>query len=250
MLILSNKYFQPKSSLLNCFHLGVWEISNSTWLKSTIFWYSRKENLSLLPLCPLLFAIKWGDWMPGSSVQSLSSAWLFATPCSAAYQTSLSITNSQNLPKRMSIESVMPSNHLIPCCPLLLQSSIFPSIRAISNESVLHIRWPQYWSFSFSMSPLIEYSGLISFRIHWLDLLGVQRTLKSLLQHYSSKASILWWSTFFMVQLSHLYMTTGKTIVLTRWTFFGKVMSLFLNMLSRLVIAFLSRNKCLIISWL
>ena len=144
----------------------------------------------------------------------------------------------------------MSSNHLILCCPLLLLPSIFPSIRVFSNQSVLCIRWPKYWSFSFSVSPSNEYSGLISFRIDWLDLLAVQCTLKSLLQHHSSKASILQHSTFFLVQLSHPYMTTGKTIVLTRWTFVGKVMSLFFNMLSRLVITFLLKSKCLLISWL
>ena len=144
----------------------------------------------------------------------------------------------------------MPSNHLILCCPLLLSPSIFPSIRVFSNESVLCIRWPKYWNFSFSISPSNEYSGLISFRIVWLDLLEVQGTLKSLLQHHSLKASILRCSAFFIVQLSHPYMTTGKAIALTRWTFVGKVMSLLYNMLSRLVIAFLSRNKRLLISWL
>ena len=144
----------------------------------------------------------------------------------------------------------MSSNHLILCCPLLLLPSAFPSIRVFSNQSVLCIRWPKYWSFSFSVSPSNEYSGLISFRIDWLDLLAVQCTLKSLLQHHSSKASILQHSTFFLVQLSHPYMTTGKTIVLTRWTFVGKVMSLFFNMLSRLVITFLLKSKCLLISWL
>ena len=143
----------------------------------------------------------------------------------------------------------MPSSHLILCRPLLLPS-IFPSIRVFSNESVLHIRWPQYWSFSFSISPSNDYSGLISFRMDWLDLLAVQGTLKSLLQHRSSKASILRRSTFFIVQLSHPYMTTGKTIALTRQIFVGKVMSLLFNMLSKLVITFLSRNKCLFISWL
>ena len=142
----------------------------------------------------------------------------------------------------MSIESMMPSNHLILCCPLFLPPSIFPSIRVFSNESVLHIRWPKYWNFSLSISPSNEYSGLIFFRMDWLDLLTVQGTLKSLLQHHGSKASILCCSTFFMVQLSHPYMT-GKTIALTRWTFVGKVMSLLFNMLSRLVIAFLPRNK-------
>ena len=150
----------------------------------------------------------------------------------------------------LSIESVMPFNHLILCHPLLLLPSIFPSIRVFSTESVLHIRWPKYWNFSFSISPSNEYSGLISFRIDWFDLLAVQGTLKSLLQHYSLKASILQCSTFFMVQLSHPYMATGKTITLTRQSFVGKVMSLLFNMLSRLVIVFLSRSKCLLISWL
>ena len=150
----------------------------------------------------------------------------------------------------MSIESVMPSNHLILCHPLLLLPSIFPSIRVYSNESVLCIRWPKYWSFSFSISPSNEYSRLISFRIDWFDLFAVQGTLKSLLQHHSSKASILQHSAFFMVQLSYPYMTTGKTIALTRWTFVGKVMSLLFNMQSRFVIVFLPRSKCLLISWL
>ena len=177
-----------------------------------------------------------------SSVQLLSPVWLFATPWTAAHQTSLSITNSRSLFKLMSIEPVTQSNHLILCCPLLLPPSIFPSIRVFSNESVLCIRWPKYWSFSFSISPSNEHSGLISFRMHWLDLLAVQGTLKRLLQHHSSKVSNLWHSAFFIVQLSHPYMTTGKTIGLTRWTFFGKVMSLFFNMLSRLVITFLLRS--------
>ena len=144
----------------------------------------------------------------------------------------------------------MPSNHLILCCPLLLPPSIFPSIRIFSNESVLHISWPKYWSFSFSISPSNDYLGLISFRMDCLDLFAVQGTLKSLLQHLSSKASILWHSAFFMVQLSHPYMTTGKTIALTIWKFVSKVMSLLFNMLSRLVIAFLPRSKCLLISCL
>ena len=146
-----------------------------------------------------------------SSVQSLSRVWLFATPWIAARQASLSITNSQSLLKLMSIESVMPSSHLILCHPLLLLCSIIPSIRVFSSESVLHIRWPKYWSFSFSISPSNEYSGLIYFRIYWLDLLAVPGTLKSLLQHHSSKASILWCSAFFLVQVSHVYMTAGKT---------------------------------------
>ena len=150
----------------------------------------------------------------------------------------------------MSIESVMPSNHLILCCPLLLLPSILPSIRVFSNESVLHIRWPKYWRFIFSISPPNEYSELISFRNAWFNLLAVQGTLKSLLQHHSSKASILWYSAFFMVQLSHPYMTIGKTTALTRWTFVSKVMSLLFHMLSRLIIAFLPRSKHLLISWL
>ena len=150
----------------------------------------------------------------------------------------------------MSIESVMPSNHLILCHPLLLLPSSFPSIRVFSNESVLCIRWPKYWSFSFDISPSNEYSGLISFRMDWLDLLAVQGILKRLLQHHSSKASILWCSAFFIVQLSHPYTTTGKTIALTRLTFVGKIMSLLFNMLSRLVIAFLPRSKHRLISWL
>ena len=169
-----------------------------------------------------------------------------ATPWTAAHQASLSITNSWSLLRLMSIESVMPSNHLILCHPLLLLPSIFPSTRVFSNELVLCIRWPKYWSFSFSISPSNEHSGLISFRMDWLDFLAVQGTLKSLLQHHSSKASILRRSAFFTVQLSHPYMTTGKTVALTRPTFVGKVMSLLLNMLSRLVITFLPRSKRLL----
>ena len=157
---------------------------------------------------------------------------LFVTPWTAAHQASLSITNSWSLLKLMSIESVMPSNHLILCHSLLLLPSIFPSIRVFSSESVLHIRWPKCWSFSFNINPSNEYSGLISFRMDWLDLLAVQGTLKSLLHHHTSKASILWCSAFFIVQLSHPYMTTGKTIALTRQTFVGKVMSLLFNVLS------------------
>ena len=154
-----------------------------------------------------------------SSVQSLSCVRPFATPWTVAHQASLSITNPWSLLKLVSIEPVMPSNHLILCRPLLLLPSIFPSIRVFSNESVLHIRWPKYWHFSFSISPSHEYSGLISFRMDWLDLLAVQGTLKSLLQHHSSKASVLRCSAFFMVQFSHPYMTTGKTITLMRQTF-------------------------------
>ena len=168
----------------------------------------------------------------------------------AACQASLSITNSQSSLKLMSIESVMPSSHLILCCPLLLLLPIPPSIRVLSNESALHMRWPKYWSFSFSISPSKEHPGPISFRMNWLDLLAVQGTLKSFLQHHSSKASILQCSAFFTVQLSHPYMTTGKTIALTRRTYVGKVISLLFNMLSRLVITFLPRSKRLLISWL
>ena len=160
----------------------------------------------------------------------------------------MSITNSWSLLKLMSIESVKPSNHLILCCPLLLLPSIFPIIKVFSNESVLCIRWLNYWSFSFSISPSNEYSGLISFRMDWVDLLAVQGTLKSLLQHHSSKASFVQCSAFFMVQISNQYITTGKTIALTRRTFVGKVMSLIFNKLSRLVIAFLPRSKYLLIS--
>ena len=179
------------------------------------------------------------------SVQLLSRVRLFATPWTTACQAFLSITNSQSLLKLMSIESVMPSNHLILRCPLLLLPSIFPSIWVFSNESILHIRWPKYWSFSFSISPSSEYSGIDRF-----DLLAVQGTLKSLLQHYSLKAAILWCSAFFIVQLSYPYITTGRTIALTRQTFVGKVMSLLFSMLPRLVRAFLPRSKHLLISWL
>ena len=182
-----------------------------------------------------------------SSVQLLSCVRFFATPWIAARQTSLSITNSWSLLKLMSIESMMPSSHLIFCRPLLLLPPIPPSIRVFSNESTLHMRWPNYWSLSFSISSSNEHPGLISFRMDWLDLLAVQGTLKSLLQYHSSKASILWHSALFTVQFSHPYMTTGKTIALTRQTFVGKVMSLLFNMLSRLVITFLPRSKCLYI---
>ena len=181
-----------------------------------------------------------------SSVQLLSCVRLFVTPWIPGREASLSTTNSWSSPKPMSIESVMPSSHLILCCPLFLLPPIPPSIRVFSNESTLRMRWSKYWSFSLSISPSNEYPGLVSFRMDWLDLLAVQGTFKTLLQHHSSKASILQCSVFFMVQLSHLYMTTGKTIVLTRWTFVGKVMSLLFNMLSRLVIDFLPRNKHLL----
>ena len=187
----------------------------------------------------------------GTAVNQFSSVQLscsvmsnsFATPWIAAHQSFLSITSSQSLLKLMSIQSVMPSNHLILCCPILLLLSIFPSIRVFSKESVLHIRRPKYWSFSFNISPSNAYSGLISFRIEWLDLLAVQGTLKSLLQHRSSKASILWCSAFFIVQLSHPYTTTGKTIALTIRTFVGKVMSLLLSMLSRFDHSFSSKKQ-------
>ena len=173
----------------------------------------------------------------------LSRVWLFATPWTAAHQASLSITNSRSPLKPMSIALVMPCNHLILCQPLLLLPSIFPSIRVFSNDSALGIRWPKYWSFSFNISPSNEHLGLISFRMDWLDLLAVQGTLKSLLQHHISKASVLRCSAFFIVQLSHPYMTTGKTIALTKWTFVGKVIFLIFNMLSRLVITELRQSK-------
>ena len=186
-----------------------------------------------------------------SSFSSVAQSCLtLCDPWTEACQASLSITNPQSLLKFMSIVLVMPSNHLILCRPLLLPPSIFPSIKVFSNELVLHITWPKYWSFSFSISPSSEYSGLIYFRMDWLDLLAVQGTLKILLQHHSSKASILRLSAFFIVQLSHPYMITGKTIALARQSFVDKVMSLLFNMLSRLVIAFLPRCKCLLISWL
>ena len=173
----------------------------------------------------------------------LSCVQLFATPWTAVHQAFLSITSSQSLLKLMSIESVMPSSHFILCHPLLFLPPIPPSIRVFFNKSTLHMRWPKYCSFSFSISPSNEHPGLISFRMDWLDLLAFQGILKSLLQHYTSRASILWCSVFFTVQLSHLYMTTAKTIALTKRTFVGKVMSLLFHMLSRLVITFLLRNK-------
>ena len=188
-------------------------------------------------------------WAKFSSVQSLSRVRLFATPWNTARQAFLSITNSRSSLKLMSIESVMPSSHLILWHPLLLPP-IPPSIRVFSNESTLRMRWPKYWSFSFSIIPSKEIPGLISFRMDWLDLLAVQGTLKSLLWQHSSKASILQLSAFFTVPPSHPYMTTGKTIAFTRRTFVGKVISLLFNMLSRLVITFLPRSKHLLISWL
>ena len=192
----------------------------------------------------------WASQVALHSLQLLSHVWLFVTPWTTARQASLSITNSQSPPKLMSIESVMPSNHLILCRPLLLLPSIFPSIRVFPNESALRIRWPKYWCFSLNISPSNEHPGLISFRMDWLYLLAVQGTLKILLQYHSSKASILQGSAFSVVQLSHPYMTAGKTIALTRWTFVGKVMSLLFNMLPWLVITFLPRSKRLFILWL
>ena len=208
------------------------------------------------PFCLVLWKKNWYNLLikeplTHSSVQfSCSVVSLSVTQWTAAHQASLSITNSRSLLKLMSIASVMPSNHLFLCGPLLLPSAIFPSNRVFSNESVLHIKWPKYWSFSFSISPSNEYSGLISFRIYCLDLLAVQGTLKSLLQHHSSKTPILWCSAFFTVQFSHPYMTTGKNMALTKRTFVAKVMSLLFNKLSRLIITFLPRSKRLLISWL
>ena len=183
-----------------------------------------------------------------SSVQSLNCGRLFVNQWTAAKQASFSLPTPRANSNLISIESVMPSNHLILSCPLLFLPSIFCSIRVFSNESSLRIRWPKYWSFSFSICRSNEYSGLIFFTIDWLDLLAVEGTLKNLFQHHSSKSSILWCSTFYMVQLSHLYMTTVKFIALSRWTFVGKVISLLFNMLSRLIIAFLSMSKHLLIS--
>ena len=211
-------------------------------------WFSE---FHLLPIMLCVCACVYVDiLLQFSSVQSLSHVRLFVTPWIAPCQASLSITNSWSSPRLTSIESVIPSSHLILCHPLLLLPPIPPSIRVFSNESTLRMRWPKYWSFSLSIIPSKEIPGLISFRMDWLDLLAVQGTLKSLLQHHSSKASILWSSAFFIVQLSHPYVTTGKTIALTRWTFVGKIMSLLFHMLSRLVIAFLPRSKHLLISWL
>ena len=237
----------PLPSPLDSAVHGKWKVvdhfSFRFFLKIREYWGQRAELIQMENISKV-------EWVHSiqliSSVQSLSHVQLFVTPWTAACQASLSITNSQSL--LMSIELVMLSNHLILCRPLLLPS-IFPSIRVFSNESVLHIKCPKYQSFSFSISPSSEHPGLISFRMDWLDF-AVQETRKSLLQHHSSKASILWRSAFFTVQLSHPYMTTGKTIALTRQTFVCKVMSLLLNTLSRLVITFLPRSKHLLISWL
>ena len=197
----------------------------------------------------ILEVYRW-TWDQIRSDQSLIRVRLIANPWITACQASLSITNSRSSLRLTSNESVMPFSHLILCRPLLLLPPIAPSIRVFSNESTLRMRWPKYWSFSYSIIPYKAIPGLISFRMDWLDLLAVQGTLKSLLQHHSSKASILRRSAFFRIQLSHPYMITGKTIALTRWTFVGKVMSLLFNMLSRLVKTFLSRSKRLLISWL
>ena len=232
-------------------HVYVWLSSFDVHLKLTTFLisFTTIENEKLKKIKLLVSIFTWScHWillpcLHFSSVLSLSRVRLFATPWIAACQASLSITNSRSLPKLMSIESVMPCNHLILWHPLLLLSSIFPNIRVFSYESALCIRWPKYWSFSFNISPTNEHAGLISFRMDWLDLLAVQGTLKSLPQHYSSKAAILQHSPFFIAQLSHPYMTTGKTIALTRRNFVSKVMSLLFNMLPRLVITFLPRSK-------
>ena len=205
---------------------------------------SRSEVMQVLLHHPLFHENRCPQ-VQFSPIQTPSRVWLCVTPMKHT-QASLSITNSWSLPKLMSIESVMPSNHLILYHCLLPLPSIFPSIRVFSNESVLHTKWPKYWSFSCNISPSNEYSGPISFRMDWLDFLAVQGTLKSLLQHHSSKASIHQRSAFFIVQLSQPFMTTRKTIALTRWTFVGKVMSLLLNMLPELVMAFLPRSKCLL----
>ena len=237
--------------------LSAIKVVSSAYLRLLIFLL-----VVLIPACLLVFlphlsckllgeiTLDVGLYSGTSLVQSLSHVWLFETPWTAARQASLSITNSWSLLKLTSIESVMVSNHLILCRPLLLPPSIFPSIRLFSEESVLHNRWPEYWNLSFGISPPNEYSGLISFRMDWLNLLAVQGTLKGLLQHHNSKASVLQCSAFFIVQLLHSYMTAGKTIALTKRTFVGKVMSLLFNMLSRFVIAFLPRSKHLLISWL
>ena len=208
----------------------------------------EKKEKKALYFCERASTIQPFSSVQFSTVQSLSRVRLFTTPWTAAHQASLSITSSRSLLKLVSTESVMPSYHLILCRPLPLPLSVFPSNRVFLNESALHIRWPKYWSSSFNISPSNEYSGPISFRIDWLNLLAVQGTLKSFLQHHSSKASILQCSAFFTVQLSHPYVTTGKTIALTRRTFVGKLMSLLFKMLSRLVITFLPRSKCLLIS--
>ena len=230
-----------------------WHGRSWSWM---VVYEGLQDLLELTPKKDILFII--GYWnakvesqdIPGSVQFSRSVVSNSAIPWIAARQASLSITSSRSSLKLMSIESVMPSSHLILCHPLLLLLPIPPSIRVFSNESTLHMRWPKYWSFSFSIGPCNEHPGLISFRRDWLDLLAVQGTLKSLLQHHSSKASILRHSAFFIVQISHPYMTTGKTTALTRRTFVGKAMSLLFNILSRSVITFLPRSKHLLIPWL
>ena len=247
--------FTISRSLLKLLSLSDVYVRNFPYLFYTLInlYYPKHSERSSLITGPGLNSSPPEAMNPGivhSLFSQFSSVWLFATSWTAAHQASLHIANTRSLLKFMSVESVMPPNHLILCGPLLLLTSIFTSSRVFSDESVLPIRWPKYWSFNFSISPSNEYSRLISFRIDWLDLLAVQGTLKSLPQHHSSKASILQCSAFFMVQLSHPYMTTGKTIALTRQTYVGEVMSLLFNMLSRLVITFLPRNKHLLISWL
>ena len=236
-------------------HKNLGTIESNTWILNPGMmdwekWWKVISNRQYILKRMHQKSLRGEDWNFLSSVQSLSRVRLFETPWTAACQGSLSITNTQSPPNTMSIELVMPSNHLILCHPLLLLPSIFPSIRVFSNESTLRIRWPKYWSFSFNISPSNQHPRLISFRMNWLDLLAVQGSLKSILQHHSSKASILRRSAFFIVQLSHPYMTTGKTIALTRQSFVGKVRSPLLNMLSRLVITFRPRSKGLLISWL
>ena len=218
-----------------------------TYVKSIVPIFSSRSLTASSLIFRSLMYFMFILYLVYSSAQSLSRVQLFATPWITACQASLSITNSWSILKLMPIELVMPSSHLILCHPLLLLSPIPPGIRVLSNESTLRIRWPKYWSFSFSISPSNEHPGLISFRMVWLDLLAVYRTLKSLLQHHSSKASIFQHSAFLTVQLSHPHMTSRKTIALTRWNFVGKVMSLLFNMLSRLVIIFLPRSKRLLI---
>ena len=222
------------------------DCSTGTNLKKGFIYQGNQQKycgIDFFHQCLIVFCIQVFCLLQFSSAQLLSHVRLFATPWTAVREASLSIINSQGLLKLMSIELVMPSSHLILCHPLLLPPLIFPSIRVFSNEPLLCIRWPQYWRFSFSISPSNDYSGPISFRMDKLNLLAVQRTLKSLLQHHSSKASILRCSAFIIVQFSYPYLTTGKTIALTRWIFAGKVMSLLFNLLSRLVLTFLPRSK-------
>ena len=232
-----------KVACVSCFHPSRTPTLLACASAVSIFYHSvpgliKKWIISTMSCSPnLTFCQHWNHII----VQSLILVWLFVTPWTAACQASLSFTIPLSFLKHTFIESVMPSNHLIFCCPLLLLSSIFPIIRVLFNESPLHIRWSKYWSFS--ISPSNEYSGLISFRIDWLDLLPVQWTLKSLLQHHSSKASILWRSAFFVVQLSNPYMTAGKTIALTLWTFDSKVVFMLFNMLFRFVIALFQGSK-------